>query len=144
MTTEFQQRVYDAVRAIPRGETRTFGDIAEAVGSPGGGIAVGQALMPLTFEDNDGVPFWRVVLHDGEVNTAAAEAEWPDAIARHRRMLVDEGVAFTNDGRVARLAGRRQASGGGRSSQRRPVREPEPCWKHEKVQYSCRDCAPSR
>ncbi|WP_457622814.1 MGMT family protein [Nocardioides secundeburneus] len=143
--TEFQDRVYEAVRAIPRGEVRSYGEIADSVGSPGGGIAVGQALLPLEFGGDHGVPFWRVVLADGSVNTAAAEVDWPDAVARHRRMLIDEGVAFTNDGRVAQLAQRAVSDprpNRGARSTARTVSAPEPCWRHEKVQYSCRDCAP--
>lgn len=141
--TDFRERVFDAVRAIPAGEVRSYGEIAELVGSPGGGIAVGQALLPLDFDAEHGIPFWRVVLSDGSVNTAASEEEMPEAVARHRRMLEDEGVAFTNDGRVAALGGRRASSGsrGARSSNNR-VPTPEPCWQHDTVQYSCRECAP--
>lgn len=104
--TDFRARVFDAVRAIPAGEVRTDGEIAEEVGSPGGGIAVGQALLPLDFDSDHGIPFWRVVLSDGAVNTSASEAKWPEAVACHRRMLAEEGVAFTDDGRVASLAAR--------------------------------------
>ncbi|MEO5664969.1 MAG: MGMT family protein, partial [Nocardioides sp.] len=86
--TNFRLRVFDAVRAIPAGEVRTYGEIAEEVGSPGGGIAVGQALLPLDFDSDHAIPFWRVVLADGAVNTAASEGDWPEAVARHRRMLV--------------------------------------------------------
>ena len=45
------------------------------------------------------------MLADGAVNTAEAEARLPDAVARVRRVLVDEGVEFTSDGRVVSLAG---------------------------------------
>src|SRR5258708_10498880 len=31
----FNQRVYELTRAIPRGETRTYGDIATRLGTPG-------------------------------------------------------------------------------------------------------------
>lgn len=41
--TAFQQRVWDALRAIPAGETRSYRDIAVALGLPGGSRAVGQA-----------------------------------------------------------------------------------------------------
>lgn len=41
--TAFQQRVWAALRGIPFGETRTYAQIAEEAGSPGGAIAVGQA-----------------------------------------------------------------------------------------------------
>lgn len=39
--TPFQRRVWDALHAIPPGETRTYGEIARALGS--GARAVGQA-----------------------------------------------------------------------------------------------------
>lgn len=41
--TPFQQRVWAALRAIPAGETRSYRDIAVAIGLPGGSRAVGQA-----------------------------------------------------------------------------------------------------
>lgn len=41
--TAFQQRVWEALCAIPAGETRSYRDIAIAVGVPGGSRAVGQA-----------------------------------------------------------------------------------------------------
>ncbi|WP_106638535.1 methylated-DNA--[protein]-cysteine S-methyltransferase [Allosphingosinicella vermicomposti] len=40
----FERRVYDAALAIPRGETRTYGELAAAIGSPGAARAVGRAL----------------------------------------------------------------------------------------------------
>ncbi len=42
--TPFQIRVWSATRNIPFGETRSYGEIAEQLGSPGGARAVGQAL----------------------------------------------------------------------------------------------------
>ncbi len=42
--TAFQQRVWQALRAIPRGATRTYGDIARELGKPKGAQAVGQAI----------------------------------------------------------------------------------------------------
>jgi len=42
--TEFERRVYDATRAIPAGEVRTYGEIARAIGKPGASRAVGNAL----------------------------------------------------------------------------------------------------
>jgi methylated-DNA-[protein]-cysteine S-methyltransferase len=41
---QFNARVYDTARAIPPGVTRTYGEIARAVGQPDGARAVGQAL----------------------------------------------------------------------------------------------------
>lgn len=42
--SDFDRRVYQAVRAIPPGETRTYGQVAEAVGESGAAQAVGRAM----------------------------------------------------------------------------------------------------
>ena len=61
--TPFQRKVLKKVSAIPFGKTMTYGDIARAVGSPGGARAVGRAnatnLLPLV------IPCHRVVASDG-------------------------------------------------------------------------------
>jgi methylated-DNA-[protein]-cysteine S-methyltransferase len=41
--TEFQRRVWAALLTIPYGETRSYGQIAQQIGSPGGSRAVGLA-----------------------------------------------------------------------------------------------------
>jgi methylated-DNA-[protein]-cysteine S-methyltransferase len=41
--TPFQRRVWDQLRRIPYGETRSYGDLAAALGSPGASRAVGLA-----------------------------------------------------------------------------------------------------
>ncbi len=41
--TAFQQRVWQALRAIPPGETRSYGELAAALGKPGASRAVGGA-----------------------------------------------------------------------------------------------------
>jgi methylated-DNA-[protein]-cysteine S-methyltransferase len=41
--TAFQTRVWAALREIPPGETRSYGELAAAVGVPGGARAVGMA-----------------------------------------------------------------------------------------------------
>lgn len=42
--TEFQERVFNAVRKIPPNETRTYGEVARSVGRPKGCRAVANAL----------------------------------------------------------------------------------------------------
>jgi AraC family transcriptional regulator of adaptative response/methylated-DNA-[protein]-cysteine methyltransferase len=63
--TAFQQRVWAAMLAIPRGETRTYAQIAEAVGAPAAVRAVGTAcganLLAVV------VPCHRVVGADGRM-----------------------------------------------------------------------------
>lgn len=41
--TPFQQQVWQALRAIPCGETRCYGDLAKAFGKPGASRAIGGA-----------------------------------------------------------------------------------------------------
>jgi O-6-methylguanine DNA methyltransferase len=41
---DFARRVYEAAREIPPGQTRTYGEIAKALGQPREAQAVGQAL----------------------------------------------------------------------------------------------------
>jgi AraC family transcriptional regulator of adaptative response/methylated-DNA-[protein]-cysteine methyltransferase len=63
--TAFQQRVWSALTQIPRGETRTYAQIAEAIGSPAAVRAVGTACgaNPLALL----VPCHRVVGADGRL-----------------------------------------------------------------------------
>jgi AraC family transcriptional regulator of adaptative response/methylated-DNA-[protein]-cysteine methyltransferase len=63
--TAFQQRVWRALLAIPRGETRTYAEIAAAIGSPKAVRAVGTACgaNPLAVV----VPCHRVVGSDGRL-----------------------------------------------------------------------------
>ncbi len=61
--TEFMRRVWDALREIPHGETRSYRDLAEAVGSPAAVRAVGAAngRNPISIV----VPCHRVIGADG-------------------------------------------------------------------------------
>lgn len=62
-TNAFERDVYRAALAIPHGETRTYGEIATAIGKPGAARAVGGALgrnpIPII------VPCHRVLSADG-------------------------------------------------------------------------------
>lgn len=61
--TAFQWRVWDALRAIPRGETRSYGQIARALGKPTAARAVARACAtnPVALI----IPCHRVVREDG-------------------------------------------------------------------------------
>ncbi len=63
--TPFQSRVWDALRGIPYGETRTYGAIANQVGSPGASRAVGRAnhRNPIAII----IPCHRVVEREGRL-----------------------------------------------------------------------------
>ncbi len=44
VVTEFNASIYRALRAVPRGTTVTYGDLAKHVGHPGAARAVGMAM----------------------------------------------------------------------------------------------------
>ncbi|MFE5613893.1 methylated-DNA--[protein]-cysteine S-methyltransferase [Streptomyces sp. NPDC056524] len=72
--TEFQQRVWSALEAIPYGATVSYGDIARTVGSSGAGVrAVGTAIgrNPLLVVR----PCHRVIGADGSLRGYAAGLE---------------------------------------------------------------------
>lgn len=62
--TAFQRRVWDALRRIPPGQTRTYGEIAAAIGEPKAARAVGNAIgqNPVALV----IPCHRVVRADGK------------------------------------------------------------------------------
>jgi len=85
--TPFRQRVWAALRAIPAGECRTYGDIARQIGSAP--RAVGQACgdnpLPLV------IPCHRVVGAQGALG-GFMHAATGDPIAIKRWLLAHEGA----------------------------------------------------
>ncbi len=79
--TNFQCRVLKACRAIPYGETRTYGQLAKAAGRPGAARAVGSVMsgnrVPLI------VPCHRVVPSSGGLGGFSA----PQGVKMKRRLL---------------------------------------------------------
>ena len=82
--TDFQRRAWEAARAIPRGETRSYGWIASAIGRPGAARAVGQAMRanPVPFI----VPCHRVVGSGGAMRGYGG----PDGVDMKMRLLAME------------------------------------------------------
>jgi methylated-DNA-[protein]-cysteine S-methyltransferase len=83
--TDFQQAAWLAMRHIPFGHKKTYGDIAEAAHSPGGARAVGQACNknPLIIF----VPCHRVVGISNPLDYGAGKD-------RKRWLLDHEGISF--------------------------------------------------
>ena len=83
--TDFQRRVWDELRRIPRGETRTYSDIARAIGAPAAVRAVGSACgaNPVALV----VPCHRAVRTDGGLGGYA----W--GLQRKERLLENEKKA---------------------------------------------------
>lgn len=82
--TAFQRRVWAALRTIPYGETRTYGELAAAIGSPNASRAVGMANhrnpIPII------IPCHRVIGANGTLTGYAGGLEIK------RRLLALEGI----------------------------------------------------
>ncbi|MPZ15499.1 MAG: methylated-DNA--[protein]-cysteine S-methyltransferase [Chloroflexi bacterium] len=82
--TPFHRAVLEAVAAIPRGQVRTYGEIARAVGRPQAARAVGETMrtnpIPVL------IPCHRVVRSGGDIGRYSPDPEIK------RRLLVEEGA----------------------------------------------------
>jgi methylated-DNA-protein-cysteine methyltransferase related protein len=78
-TGAFARAVRRVVRAIPRGRTLSYGEVALRAGKPRGARAVVRALNQL-----DDVPWWRVIRSDGTLAPAVAREQ--------AQLLAAEGV----------------------------------------------------
>jgi methylated-DNA-protein-cysteine methyltransferase-like protein len=85
----FFAKVYEAVRAIPRGRVLTYGELALLLGLPRGARAVGWALRALPPRQADSVPWHRVVGKGGRISPRPGAG----ALLQARRLRV-EGVRF--------------------------------------------------
>ncbi|MGO9244764.1 MAG: methylated-DNA--[protein]-cysteine S-methyltransferase [Verrucomicrobiia bacterium] len=82
--TTFQQSVWRALRTIPRGETRSYGWVAQQIGKPRSSRAVGVACganpIPVV------VPCHRVIAGDGSIGGFGG------GLPMKQRLLQIEGV----------------------------------------------------
>jgi AraC family transcriptional regulator of adaptative response/methylated-DNA-[protein]-cysteine methyltransferase len=83
--TAFQQRVWQALRAIPAGATASYAEVAAAIGQPAAARAVAQACAANALAV--AIPCHRVVRTDG----ALSGYRW--GVARKRDLLAREGEA---------------------------------------------------
>jgi methylated-DNA-protein-cysteine methyltransferase related protein len=95
VASETYERIYRAVRRIPRGRVATYGQIAELAGLEGHARQVGYALNVLPARSK--VPWHRVINARGEISPRRGS----DAHELQRHMLEHEGVKFDADGRVS-------------------------------------------
>ncbi len=89
--SEFDCAVYEFTRSLDPGSTATYGEVAAALGRPGGAQAVGQALgrnpVPLV------VPCHRVLAAGGAIGGFSA----PGSIVTKRELLALEHTPGFND-----------------------------------------------
>jgi AraC family transcriptional regulator of adaptative response/methylated-DNA-[protein]-cysteine methyltransferase len=82
--TAFQMRVWEALRQIPRGETRTYAELARSLGNPKAFRAVARACAtnPIAVV----IPCHRVIGSDGQ----ATGYRW--GVERKKKLLEMEGA----------------------------------------------------
>jgi methylated-DNA-protein-cysteine methyltransferase-like protein len=86
MDEAFEDAVVEVINSIPRGETSTYGEVAEEAGFPGAARAVGNILRTVP-----NLPWWRVVAASGRLV--------PGLETEHTQRLRSEGTLVKN-GRV--------------------------------------------
>lgn len=91
--TPFTEDVLRVLKDIPPGVVVTYGQVARLAGSPRAARQVVRILHSMSAKHE--LPWHRVVNAKGELNI-------PDEGSRleQRRLLEEEGVLFTKDGRV--------------------------------------------
>ncbi|SKA24012.1 methylated-DNA-[protein]-cysteine S-methyltransferase [Enhydrobacter aerosaccus] len=96
----FHRRVYEVARAIPPGQTMTYGEIARRLDAPHESREVGQALgrNPIAII----VPCHRVLAADGRMGGFSASG----GVATKRRILEIEGAAALGAGPLFERLGR--------------------------------------
>ena len=97
---EFNDKVYETVRRVPRGKVVSYGQVARLIGQPRKARFVGYAMHgnpdPWDCTAQTGIPCHRVVFKDGALAPGFAFGG-PD---EQRARLAAEGVTFLDDGRV--------------------------------------------
>jgi methylated-DNA-[protein]-cysteine S-methyltransferase len=88
--TAFQRKVVARCRQISRGKTRSYGELAAAVGTPGAARAVGTVMAKNRFPII--IPCHRVVGAGKSLGGFSA----PDGLDMKRRMLALEGLDMPN------------------------------------------------
>ncbi|MFE6226859.1 methylated-DNA--[protein]-cysteine S-methyltransferase [Streptomyces sp. NPDC057854] len=87
--TPFQLRVWEQLRLIPYGETRTYGELAEALGSPGASRAVGLA--------NGKNPIGVIVPCHRVIGSGGSLTGYGGGLDRKKRLLAFEAGAAAPD-----------------------------------------------
>ena len=82
--TPFQEKVWQALRQIPYGETRSYKDIAEAIGHPKAFRAVGMA--------NNANPCHRVIGANGSLVGYGGGLEMKKALLELEKKVKEQGV----------------------------------------------------
>ena len=88
------ERIYEVVKAIPKGKVATYGQVALLAGNPRWARVVGYALH--VNPEPGVIPCHRVVNRMGKTSVAFAFG----GEDMQRKLLEEEGVIFESDGTV--------------------------------------------
>ncbi|WP_374619186.1 bifunctional DNA-binding transcriptional regulator/O6-methylguanine-DNA methyltransferase Ada [Pandoraea sp.] len=88
--TAFQQRVWEALRDVPAGQTASYAQIAARIGAPRAVRAVAQACAANTLAVV--IPCHRIVRTDGALSGYRWGVERKRALLTHERMAREDGV----------------------------------------------------
>ncbi len=88
------EKIYNAVKKIPKGKVCTYGQIAAMAGNPRWSRVVGYALH--VNPEPGTIPCHRVVTKNGDVSKAFAFG----GENMQKILLAEEGIEFLDDGRV--------------------------------------------
>ncbi|WP_286829347.1 MULTISPECIES: methylated-DNA--[protein]-cysteine S-methyltransferase [Kordiimonas] len=97
MGTKHQEQVWKAMREIPYGETRTYGDLASEIGSAAQavGTACGRNPIPIL------IPCHRIVASAGKLGGYSGDG----GLYTKRALLVLEGALTVEEGKALEEAG---------------------------------------
>lgn len=94
MEQSWDDRVWELVACIPKGQVATYGQLARILGFPRRARHVGFALGHL--QEGSNVPWQRVINSQGRIS-------FPEHSPRYhyqRLLLEEEGVVFSEKGRI--------------------------------------------
>jgi len=84
-------RIYEVVQQVPPGRVSTYGDIATVVGGGIDAWTIGQALNQVPKQDEQAVPWQRIVNAQGGISTKGL---------LQRAILEAEGIGFDERDRI--------------------------------------------
>ncbi|RJR26832.1 DNA methyltransferase [candidate division WWE3 bacterium] len=88
--SKFREKVIAAVRAVPRGQVVSYGQVALMIGSPRAALQVGYILHD--YGDDGVTPWWRVINRDGYISTNCEE----HTALMQKELLETEDIAVSD------------------------------------------------
>jgi O-6-methylguanine DNA methyltransferase len=95
--TNFKQKVLEVVRAIPRGQIMSYGQVASAAGSPGASRAVGSIM---SHNQDLSIPCHRVVRSDGSIGQYNGLRTKQTGAQSKLELLRSEGIKISPTNKV--------------------------------------------